>query len=313
LDVQPLYVTWPQFREAEAEIVVANDSTEAVRVSAAFEPNPILVPATRGFTVTVPAKSERTVSVKIDALWQCPVEYLSPLLARAKVERARGTAIRTPIVKNLCILPTRPLECPPAARKIAIDGKLDDWAGASFHVAKPAQILRNPMKYAGSADGRFRFATAYDKDWVYVAVDVEDDKLVLPLDRPVWEQDGLEIRLCALPASKMGSYHNDVDDDGVLVVMLSPGKSDDKPYIWNYRPFPKETKVACVKTDKGYTAELAIPASYLDKKQGKAWKAFRLNVAMNDFDDLTRGAQLWWAPDWRTPETYSGSGTFLRK
>jgi hypothetical protein len=42
-----------------------------------------------------------------------------------------------------------------------------------------------------------------------------------------------------------------------------------------------------------------------------------LNVAVNDRDtsgDSIEGlSQIWWRPDWRTDETYDGSGTFRRQ
>ena len=57
-----------------------------------------------------------------------------------------------------------------------------------------------------------------------------------------------------------------------------------------------------------------MPASYLNKAQGGRWEAFRLNIAMDDFDYPGRpGAQLWWRPDWRHSLNYVGSGTFKRQ
>ena len=29
--------------------------------------------------------------------------------------------------------------------------------------------------------------------------------------------------------------------------------------------------------------------------------------------DRANGAQLWWKPDWRSPQNYPGSGTFMRR
>ena len=71
--------------------------------------------------------------------------------------------------------------------------------------------------------------------------------------------------------------------------------------------------MACVRTATGHITEIAIPAAYLDAKAGGRWKEFRLNVAVNDYDTPDKGAQLWWRPDWRTDQTYVGSGTFRRR
>jgi hypothetical protein len=73
-------------------------------------------------------------------------------------------------------------------------------------------------------------------------------------------------------------------------------------------------KAICVKTETGHNTEIAIPVSYLNEKQGGEWKQFRLNIAVNDFDQIAGPLKaLWWRPDWRGPQTYAGSGTFERK
>jgi hypothetical protein len=69
-----------------------------------------------------------------------------------------------------------------------------------------------------------------------------------------------------------------------------------------------------VKTPTGHATEIAVPRKYLDEKQGKAGEAVRVNVAVNDYDEVSGPLKsLWWRPDWRTPKTFAGSGTFIRK
>jgi hypothetical protein len=68
-----------------------------------------------------------------------------------------------------------------------------------------------------------------------------------------------------------------------------------------------------VRTPTGHNTEIAIPVEYLESLQGKPWKDFRLNIAVDDFDRDARGAQLWWQVDWRTRSAHTGSGTFERK
>ena len=59
----------------------------------------------------------------------------------------------------------------------------------------------------------------------------------------------------------------------------------------------------------------AMPMKYF-ADQSKS-PEFRLNVAVNDRDtpgDSIEGmSQIWWRPDWRSDETYDGSGTFRRQ
>ncbi len=81
---------------------------------------------------------------------------------------------------------------------------------------------------------------------------------------------------------------------------------------WIVPPPLTNSKIVGVLTKTGYNIEIAIPSQYLVARQRGAWWEFRLNVAVNDYDGPGAGAQLWWKPDWRTPQTYDGSGTFLR-
>ena len=77
---------------------------------------------------------------------------------------------------------------------------------------------------------------------------------------------------------------------------------------------PEGLSAVCVAGDGGITAEIAVPAAYLDPKQGHRWDAVRLNVSFYDYDSgHGRGSQLWWRPDWRSARSYAGSGTFVRK
>ena len=40
----------------------------------------------------------------------------------------------------------------------------------------------------------------------------------------------------------------------------------------------------CRATASGHVAEVAIPAAYLDSRQGGAWREVRLNLGANDYD-----------------------------
>jgi hypothetical protein len=39
-----------------------------------------------------------------------------------------------------------------------------------------------------------------------------------------------------------------------------------------------------------------------------------MNVVVDDYDTVAGPLKaLWWRPDWRSPDTFAGSGTFERK
>ena len=69
-----------------------------------------------------------------------------------------------------------------------------------------------------------------------------------------------------------------------------------------------------IKTDEGFATEIAIPVRYLNESQRREWKQFRLNIFQNDRDEpVGPHAQIDWRPDWRSDESYAGSGTFERE
>ena len=96
-------------------------------------------------------------------------------------------------------------------------------------------------------------------------------------------------------------------------MLVAPGPGAAAPLVWQPERLPAGTETACTRDDAGFSVEVAVPAAYLDARQGGRWEAFRLNVAVDDFDGPDRGCQLWWRPDWRTDETWAGSGTFVRE
>ena len=76
---------------------------------------------------------------------------------------------------------------------------------------------------------------------------------------------------------------------------------------------PAGVRAVCAPTETGHATEIAIPVEWLNEQQGGEWEAVRLNIAVDDSDsEDDPGAQIWWRPDWRGPDTYSGSGTFVR-
>jgi hypothetical protein len=116
----------------------------------------------------------------------------------------------------------------------------------------------------------------------------------------------------AEPDRSQGRGHREFKD--ILVVSMSPGVTRDKMVLYSADQIDPRVKAICVKTETGHNTEIGIPVSYLNEKQGGEWKQFRLNIAVNDFDQVAGPLKaLWWRPDWRSPQTYAGSGTFERK
>ncbi len=189
-----------------------------------------------------------------------------------------------------------------ARRNLVVDGKLGDWKELPF------EILPEDM---GTVSGRF--ALAQDGNFIYLAVKVEDDKLMIDDKQSTWNQDQIGVILNADPLEKSamdqgaGWYRNSFyftmapEVDG----QAGPSNGVDK--------LPEGTQLKCVSVVGGYQLELAIPISYIQERQGPNWETFRLNVMIQDRDTADGDVhRYFWQPEWRSANRV-GAGMFFRK
>jgi hypothetical protein len=202
-----------------------------------------------------------------------------------------------------------PYHCPRHQGKpVVIDGKLDEWPVLPQRCPDPAgPPVAMPENRRDDADGSFSFALEYDDSCLYLALQVLDDSIFLDSTQNSWEQDGVEIRMIALPeparSKATNSWHC------WLVPSSRPGAAGTWAMAW-----PQDKQVALVTTDKGYSFELAIPLRLVSAKQQRPWEAVRLNIAVFDYDRAGKGSQLFWQPPWGrgAVSKYPGSGTFVK-
>jgi hypothetical protein len=311
----PLYATGESFAGATRNVRLVNGTSQPVIITGQATPG-ALAARPAEFRVELAAHSEQNVPIEVKATRAAAVDSLEPIEVKYVYEypRAGQKAFRVEQAGRLGV--AQAYDCPRASGPVVVDGKLDDWKELPIDVKQPRQIGRTAAKHKGTDDCRFRLATCYDDQYLYVAVQVFDDKVVVDAGKFVWEQDGVEIRLDGRPDPERYSGKGDGEWEKILPILVSPGEKLEPAVLWTGEKLPAGTKVACVKTATGYNTEVAIPLAYLNAQQGGAWKAFRLNVAVDDLDSADAGApsaQLWWYPDWRSQQTLDGSGTFMKK
>ena len=209
---------------------------------------------------------------------------------------------------------TQLLEGPLKTENKKIDGNLIDWDETFHEVIDPKQILGDASSWNGKEDGFYSFATAYDDEFVYIAVDVFDDHVISEKDLKPWEQDGIEIRLDARDRSISANGNGSEQGTKIMLLAISPNENaNDEPWLSHQKDkLPLGTQYVCVRKNDGYAAEFAIPVSYFIEKQNEDWKDFRFNICIDDTDD-DGFAQLWWQPSWREKENIAGSGIFLKR
>jgi hypothetical protein len=292
------------FDGAKAKLTFRNDAEIPMSARGTIPSDGALRAQPEKFDVTVAPKSRASVPVTLRAEKPSDVEKLSPLTVKwtANFTPAREKPIAVPREDVLAV--ERVAACPKRTSGVVVDGKLDEWSAFPLGAAA-----------ADSKDCSYRFAVEHDEQFVYIAVKTVDDKSVLNHLKEPWSQDGVEIRFDARgePERSQGRGRGEFKD--ILVISMSPSSdgSREKMVLYSRDQLHRDVKAVCVKTPDGNAAEIAIPASYLNERQGGAWKRFRMNVCVDDYDAVAGPlTALWWRPDWRSAETFAGSGTFER-
>lgn len=222
----------------------------------------------------------------------------------------------------------KPLLISKAKKEKTIDANLSDWTSLPFKCDIPAIIGFNKNSWKGPQDGSFSFGVESDSKNLYVAIEAVDDSITQsPDSAKAWYQDGLEFRLDARPDPERSQGKGKNQGIDYLMISLCPRDSVQQSIWYSAGELPKGIKLAGIRKSGKIIAEISIPNSYLDSVQSaqldssvgtnkKPWQALRLNFSFGDFDgearDRKNAAQLQWRPDWRSEDSFDGSGTFVR-
>ncbi len=201
--------------------------------------------------------------------------------------------------------------CPVVNKTPAIDGDLSEW-NALPYFADQKDRVRYPGNWSGSTDNSLKFGVARDEDYLYIAVHVVDDEVGINMKKKPFAKDSVSIYLDARPEEeRMSDLTIGTQFKTHMIFILSPGETPDTPDVYLEERLPEGTRIACVQTQNGYNAEMAVPLTYLDEMQGTPWNSFRLNMIVNDPD--THGTStLRWRPDWYGKNDFKNAGTFIK-
>ncbi len=310
----PILTDQTFFNGATSRIRIANEADVPMKARASFEPNATLRPIPDTFDRVVLPNAVEVVELQLQVDQPAKVADFFPLVLNWAVMYELPDRAPIEIEGTQRLVVETLFECPHRTDPVVVDGRLDEWPELPFVCRKPAQIQLDPKAWQGPDDSWFRFAVEYDEEYLYIAVETNDDRLVLDPDKRPWRQDGIEVRVDARPDPERSNGRGQGQFSEILFIALSPGETSDQMVYFNREKVPEGVQAICVKTATGHAVEIAVPAAYLNEKQGEPWKAFRLNIAVDDYDEATGpGAQIWWRPDWRRALTYPGSGTFQRR
>jgi hypothetical protein len=169
--------------------------------------------------------------------------------------------------------PAQCAEVSQASEHPVIDGKVDEvWGKAQSYTL--GNSYYQPV--SGPEDCSASFKALWDKDGLYLLVDVLDDDLRNDSSE-YWKDDSVEVFLDA-DNSKSGSYDDDDYQYHFDWDATSPSMGESQHQKTD------GVKYAFAKTDKGYRLEIAYPWTTLAVKQPGAGTAIGLDVQVSDDD-----------------------------
>jgi len=313
--INPIFAKSDQFKSGESALRLINDADVPLKISARFVEQQGLRVEPASFDIEVPPNSTEQILLQVRGAKALPVVQLAPAVLEWTASYAGGDLGEMDFEGKTSLMVTQVYELPARKKPVKVDGTLDDWDHFPFVVQKPAAIVGNPESWTGPDDCSFSFGIEMDEEYVYIGVEVVDERPVY-LKKVPWRQDGIEVRVDGRrDPVRSAAREGGLDMEDFLIIALSPDAgSDEGVTVAKERLDALGVKAVCIATPTGHQTEIAIPQAYFAERQGEDWQALRLNVAIDDFDEEAGPlAQLWWMPSWRTAENFAGSGTFKRK
>ncbi|MDY7010297.1 MAG: sugar-binding protein [Planctomycetota bacterium] len=163
-------------------------------------------------------------------------------------------------------------------KSITIDGKLDDWADASTHLTNTRERVKyKPEAWSGQEDCSFDTRIGYDDENLYLAIDVTDDVVVGSEGGSQWERDGVMIFWDPRPPDQRGGRF--ADPCKMVRIWAS------HVTIGLQKGTIQGCRMVSRRREGGYTFELAIPFSAIDKDfKPAAGQTFGLEIVVHDKD-----------------------------
>jgi hypothetical protein len=171
------------------------------------------------------------------------------------------------------VLAARGFEAPPT-----LDGDFSKWQSRKVYnlepLVLPAPGADSPARAPAAAEGRFsgRFALGWDSQYLYLGIDIQNPEIYKP---PATENGGTpgdDVSIAIETAYRRNYYATSAGQDAFLLV-ANPGDFGDMAPSFRitkrnlparFANYQQNIKVVWKKTDAGYSADFAIPATYFD-------------------------------------------------
>lgn len=296
VQIEPLYVDDVVFRQDSLRFRLTNpfDVPVKVKMDHGFSWD-FKADIARPELVLQP-NSVEFVSMELTARRQKNIELMEPLEVKAEVAVQEEGKSDFFVPFEFHVAPLRKYTLTKASGRAKTDGKLNEWAS---------------LPYTLDAPEGGRFGVAYDSKFIYLGVQVNDSEVINNADDPTMSQDFVGIVLDGQPMARSISEKGEGAFKNSLYFLVSPEDESGKASVRDLSEAEKELEWKCVRNKEGYAFEVAIPVSYVEKRQGEHWQSIRVNVVVQD-KDANASTRVTWQPNWNSRENIAGSGMFFR-
>jgi hypothetical protein len=272
ISLTPIGGTGELFRSAVARFEISNDGEAPLEVEGRFQGRGPLRAELETVQSEVAPGTTGTIEVLITAHPPAAWNELLPVEVEWSVRTADATGRPLEVPVHTPVLPEPRRSVPRVEGQVRVDGDLVEWTGRLPFSAVPPREVSGSGSYDGNADASFEWGIARDDAYLYIAVDVTDDSGVFSTEHTYRYQDRVGVRIDPRPDPER-SRNESVQvsmRNGAIRKMIMPNAGpveplqDERSRLFSAR-LPEGIRTASVRTEKGYTAEFAIPTSALDE------------------------------------------------
>ncbi|NJL12608.1 MAG: hypothetical protein HC913_06160 [Microscillaceae bacterium] len=309
--LDPILISEEDYQGSTAMVKITNDSDGLMEVALEFAAHPQFYTDVVRKSLSIQPNSVEMLPIKIQSFAPVRLSDAEPLVLKAQITYKKEAFPDIQLQKMYQIRPEPRRMLYPADKKIKVDGDLKDWGTLAYLSTEQAHLVANPFAHQGNQDASFRFDVRYDEEFLYFAIKVQDDEILTDANRWGDDQDGITLIVNARPEKQSANTTGGWNES--LYLIQNPA---DKMVSQFFRPgrLPEGVGGVTRRTPEGYQSEFKIPIAYLQKIYGSPdWQSVRLNVRVSDWDQqFQHETQLYWQPDWGSPENYIGSGLFTK-
>ncbi len=316
--ITPLMISAGPFEAGSQTVTLANDGDAPIEAKAVLRANATLSAAPSSVSAILAPGETRTMEITLTAARPMEPAKLVPVTATWSFASLDADGQVHKAQRPAAFLPETVYRLPRSADAITVDGDLSDWGGAGALRFSGASQRNHGDSHFGPEDFAGRFDLRASNEALYVAVCVTDDRVVTAPGEDLTNQDHVQLRLdLRQPEARLRNRSGTEEFASLatdptaayltryLALNAAPHGGGADPLAGDllnsvWMPAWPGTAAAALRTETGYTIEIAIPKAGLGQgllakpDTDEAGAHLRFNLMVQDYDHpADRVEHLW--------------------